>query len=81
MAAPGQYYIEFNRAFDTKFGTNDMGQVSNILQMGVTWTTDSASMCQERQIVELTREYGVLDSAPVFTPMEPGLQLSPAPPP
>ena len=56
-----------------------MGRVSNILQMGVTWTADSASMCQERQIVELAREYGVLDSAPVFTPMEPGLQLTPAP--
>jgi hypothetical protein len=79
MAAPEQYYVEFNAAFDRKFGTNDMGRVSNILQMGVTWTADSASMSQERQIVELAREYGVLDSAPVFTPMEPGLQLSPAP--
>jgi hypothetical protein len=54
--------------------------MTNILQMGVTWTTEnSASLSQERQIVDLAGQYGVCDSAPVLIPMEPGLQLTPAP--
>ena len=77
MAAPEQPYVEFDEAFDRKFGTNDIGRVSNILQVSVTWTASSALMCQEWQILELARDHGFLDSAPAFTPTEPGLQLSP----
>jgi hypothetical protein len=76
VAAPEAFYPVFNRAFDAKYGTNDMGQMSNILQMGVPWITDLASHSQERQIVDLAGQYGIYESAPVVTPMEPGLQLT-----
>jgi hypothetical protein len=36
VAAPEAFYRAFNCAFDAKYGTNDMAQMSNILQMGVT---------------------------------------------
>ena len=72
------YYLEFNRAFDARFGTNNMGRLSNILQIGVTWGEQSVSMSQERQIVELAKQYGVDRSAPVLTPMESSIQLAPA---
>jgi hypothetical protein len=79
LACPEQFYLAYDKAFDTKFGTNAMGQMTNILQMGVTWTENSASLSQERQIVDLAGQYGVCDSAPVLILMEPGLQLTPAP--
>ena len=72
------FYREFNRAFDAKFGTNDLGLMNNIMQMGVIFSGSSCALSQTRQIEETAQHYGVLDCKPVYTPMEPSLHLTPA---
>jgi len=71
-----QWYEDFAIAFGTAFEITELGVVSHLLQMSVDWDDgETCKLGQERQIMELAHEYGLVDAKPVQTPMAPGLQL------
>jgi hypothetical protein len=65
-------------AFEAKYPCERLGKLSTILQMGVTWATNSVSLSQERQIKELAAQDGETESNPIWTPMDPVLHRAPA---
>jgi hypothetical protein len=56
-------------AFEAKYPCERLGKLSTILQMGVTWASNSVSLSQERQIKEPVAQYGEADSNPILSPM------------
>ena len=71
-------FLAYLDAFEAKYPCERLGKLSTILQMGVTWATNSVSLSQERQIKELAAQYGETESNPIWTPMDPVLHLAPA---
>jgi hypothetical protein len=73
-----EWYKNFFQKFSEKFEVNDLGIANHLLQIGIEWTQESVSMHQGRHIRELAATHGLTDSKPVYTPMESGLNLTPA---
>ena len=74
-----QWYDNFIAAFKKEFTINVLGELDQILQLGVYWNKDktSVSLCQSRYIMKLGQEHGLTDCKPIQTPAETGLHLAP----
>ena len=75
-----QWYQTFILAFSKQFECEEKGQVTHLLQTKVVWSDDGTevSLLQSRHIDDLSQQYNVNNCKPMNTPMEHGLQLSPA---
>jgi len=73
------WYTNFFGVFASIFEINDLGVVSHLLQMSVSWTDASVSLGQTRHIDDALLKFGFgAEFKPVDSPMEPGLVLVPA---
>jgi hypothetical protein len=69
------YRDSYLDAFEAKYPCERLGKLSTILQMGVTWASNSVSLSQ---IKELAAQNGETNSNPILSPMDPVLHLAPA---
>jgi len=74
------WYQSFKKAFSARFEVNDLGVLDHILQMSIEWQPfgKGVSISQRRYIMETAEKYNIDSCKPQQTPMEKGLQLTPA---
>ena len=64
-----KFYEKFLRAFSTRFQVNDLGEVSHLLQMKVSWTPKGIELSQESYINEIVHRFGLSNAKPQDTPL------------
>jgi len=74
------WYQRFLKAFSARFEVNYLGVLDHILQMSIEWQPfyKGVSISQPRYIWETAEKYNLENIKPQHTPMEKGLQLTPA---
>ena len=70
-----EWYEMFVAKFKATFKVNELGEVKNMLQMGVNHTDAGIELCQERQIHDLAARIGLTNATTKDTPMSENLQL------
>jgi hypothetical protein len=70
-----EYVKNFINAFNKKYGVNELGRLSQNLQITVEISDKIISLSQTRDIEELATKYSVTNTKPKHTPMEANFNL------